>query len=181
MPRVVTGSINSLPRRRAEFIEPMDCAPVSKLAEGPGWLYEIKLDGYRAVAVKSDGGVSLFSRRRKSFDHHYPLIVEALAELPEGSVVDGEIVALDESGRPNFNLLQNFRSEASRIHYFIFDLLICNDRDLTKLPLSERRRLMKSLLKLSSTPLRIAEQFEASANDKRRERKGAFTASSVSL
>jgi ATP-dependent DNA ligase len=108
--------------------------------------------------------VSLFSRRRKSFDHHYPLIVEALAELPEGTVVDGEIVALDESGRPNFNLLQNFRSEASRIHYFIFDLLICNDRDLTKLPLVERRKLLKSL-KLTSGRIRIAEQFDVSATD----------------
>jgi len=67
-------------------------------------------------------------------------------------------------GRPNFNLLQNFRSEASRIHYFIFDLLICNDRDLTKLPLVERRKLLKSL-KLRSGRIRIAEQFEASAND----------------
>jgi DNA ligase D-like protein (predicted ligase) len=157
--------LESLPRRKAEFIGPMDCAPVTKLIDGPGWLYEIKLDGYRAVGVKSDGPVSLFSRRRKSFDHHYPLIVEALAELPEGTVVDGEIVALDESGRPNFNLLQNFRSEASRIHYFIFDLLVCQDRDLTGLPLSKRRKLMESLFNLSSPRLRIAEQFEASAND----------------
>jgi DNA ligase D-like protein (predicted ligase) len=157
--------LESLPKRKAVFIEPMDCAPVTKLADGPGWLYEIKLDGYRAVAVKSDRGVSLFSRRRKSFVHHYPHIVEALAELPEGTIVDGEIVALDESGRPNFNLLQNFRSEASRIHYFIFDLLICDDRDLTGLTLSERRKLMKSLLNLSSPRLRIAEQFEVSAND----------------
>ena len=138
----------------------MDCAPVTKLANGPGWVYEIKFDGYRAVAVKSDSRVSLFSRRRKSFDHHYPLIVEALAELPEGTVVDGEIVALDQSGRPNFNLLQNFRSEASRIHYFVFDLLVCNDRDLTRLPLIERRKLMKSLLKLSSPRLRIAENLK---------------------
>jgi ATP-dependent DNA ligase len=118
MKRTVTATMqrrsasphNSLPKRKAEFIEPMDCAPVTKLIDGLGWLYEIKLDGYRAIAIKSDRGVSLFSRRRKSFDHHYPLIVEALAELPEGTVVDGEIVALDESGRPNFNLLQNFRS-----------------------------------------------------------------------
>src|SRR5215470_16081445 len=136
----------------------------AKLADGPGWVYEIKFDGYRAVAVKSDGRVGLFSRRRKSFDHNYPLIVEALAELPEGTVVDGEIVALDESGRPNFNLLQNFRSEASRIHYFIFDLLICEGRDLTKLPLVERRKLLKSL-KLGLRRIRIADQFEASATD----------------
>jgi DNA ligase D-like protein (predicted ligase) len=157
-------SLATLPERNADFIEPMDCAPVPKLIDGPGWVYEIKLDGYRAVALKSDGRVNLFSRRRKSFDHHYPLIVEALAELPEGTVVDGEIVALDESGRPHFNLLQNFRSEASRIHYFIFDLLVCQDRDLTGLPLSERRKLLKSL-KLRSGRIRIAEQFEASAND----------------
>jgi len=157
--------LQTLPRLKAEFIEPMDCAPVTKLADGPGWLYEIKLDGYRAVAVKTGGRVALFSRRRKSFDHHYPLIVEALAELPEGTVVDGEVVALDESGRPNFNLLQEFRSQASRIQYFIFDLLICQDRDLTKLPLSDRRKLMKSVLKLRSPRIRIAEQFEASAND----------------
>lgn len=51
-----------------------------------------KLDGYRAVAVKADGRVNLFSRRRKSFDHHYSLIVEALGELPDGTVVDGEVV-----------------------------------------------------------------------------------------
>jgi len=133
------GTIPDTPRRKAEFIEPMDCAPVSKLLDGPGWVYEIKLDGYRAVAVKS-GRVNLFSRRHKPFNSQYPYLVEALAELPDGTVVDGEIVALDESGRPNFNLLQSYRKEAIHIHYFIFDLLVCNDRDLTKLPLSERRK-----------------------------------------
>jgi DNA ligase D-like protein (predicted ligase) len=165
MARIGVRRLTSFPERKAAFIEAMDCAPVTKLADGPGWSYEIKLDGYRAIAVKTDGCVSLFSRRRKSFDHHYPLIVEALAELPEGTVVDGEIVALDESGRPNFNLLQNFRSEASRIHYFIFALLVCKDRDLTGLLLSERRKLLKSHLKFNSGRIRIAEQFEASTND----------------
>jgi ATP-dependent DNA ligase len=76
---------------------------------GPGWVYEIKLDGYRAIAVKSDRAVNLFSRRHKSFNNQYPYLVEALGELPEGTVVDGEVVALDDSGRPNFNMLAQFR------------------------------------------------------------------------
>ncbi len=154
----------SLPKRKAEFIEPMECAPVTKLLDAPGWIYEIKLDGYRAIAVKS-GRVNLFSRRHKSFNNQYPYLVEALADLPEGTVVDGEVVALDDSGRLNFNLLAQFRSEASRIHYFIFDLLVCNDRDLTGLPLSERRALAKSLLKFHSPRIRIAEHFEVTASE----------------
>jgi ATP-dependent DNA ligase len=165
MPRGRIAQLSSLPVRKADFIEPMDCAPVPKLIDGPGWVYEIKLDGYRAVAVKSDRGVNLFSRRNKPFDHQYPYLVEALSDLPGGTVVDGEIVALDESGRPNFNLLQSFRSEASRIHYFIFDMLICDSRHLTRLPLSERRQLMKSHLKPYSPRIRIAEQFDVSADD----------------
>jgi len=148
----------SLPRRRAEFMEPMECAPVTKLLDGPGWFYEVKLDGYRAIAVKSSR-VNLFSRRHKSFNSQYPYLVEALADLPEGTVVDGEVVALDDSGRPNFNLLAQFRSEASRIQYFIFDLLVCNGHDLTKVPLSERRAFVKSLLKFGSPRIRIAEQW----------------------
>ena len=63
-----------------------------------------------------------------------------------GTVVDGELVAIDDSGRPDFHLLQNFRAEAARIHYYIFDLLCCKDRDLTRLPLIERRGLLKSLV-----------------------------------
>ena len=159
------SSILSLPRRKAAFIEPMECAPVSKLFDGPGWVFEIKLDGYRAIAVKSDGVVNLYSRRHKSFNHQYQHLVEALGELPEDTVVDGEVVALDDSGRPNFNMLAQFRSGASRIHYFIFDLLVCNDHDLTKLPLGERRDLMESTLRLRSPLIRIAEQFEVTASE----------------
>ena len=157
--------LDSLPRREASFIEPMECLAVSKLPEGTQWIWEIKLDGYRALAVKSRSGLTLFSRRRKSLNRQFPYIVEALADLPAGTVVDGEVVAIDESGRPDFNLLQNFRAEASRIRYYIFDLLCWKDRDLMRIPLVERRALLKSVVVILEKRIRIADYFEAAPND----------------
>jgi ATP-dependent DNA ligase len=75
------------------------------------------------------------------------------------------VVALDESGRPDFNLLQHFRAEASRIHYFVFDLLVYNDRDLTRLSFIKRRQILNSVLKFGSPRIRIAEYFETSAEN----------------
>jgi bifunctional non-homologous end joining protein LigD len=138
----------------------MECLAVSTLPDGLGWLYEIKFDGYRAIAVKSGGRLNLFSRRRNSFNSQY-----ALADLPDNTVIDGEVVALNESGRPDFNLLQHYRAEASRIHYSVFGLLVYNNRDLTQLPLIERRQIMKSVLKLESSRIRITDYFEAAAAD----------------
>jgi ATP-dependent DNA ligase len=81
-----------------------------------------QLDGYRAIAMKSGCEVTLYSRNKKSLNKRFPYIVESLRGLPDGTVVDGEVVALDDDGRPVFNLLQNFTSEAGRIRYFVFDL-----------------------------------------------------------
>src|SRR5258705_3982395 len=85
------------------------------------------------------------ARNRKNFNKRFPQIAEAIVDLPADPVIDGEVVALDESGRPDFHRLQHFTAERSRIHYFIFDLLILNGRDLTSLPLIERRKLLKSI------------------------------------
>jgi DNA ligase D-like protein (predicted ligase) len=165
MQKEIRARLDSLPKIEASFVEPMECLSVSKLPAGLEWLWEIKLDGYRALAVKSRTGLTLFSRRKKSFNSQFPHIVEALADLPEGTVVDGEVVAVDESGRPNFNLLQNFRAEASRIHYYVFDQLCWKDRDLTRVPLVERRALLKSVVVIRDVRIRIVDYVEAAPKD----------------
>jgi bifunctional non-homologous end joining protein LigD len=157
--------LDSLPKCEAGFIVPMECLAVTRLPDGPEWLYEIKLDGYRAIAINSRGKVSLFSKNRKSFNRQYPYITEAFCDLPENTVIDGEVVALDDAGRPDFNLLQHSRSQAARICYFVFDLLICENHDLTRLPFIERRQIMNSVLKFRSSRICVAQHFEASAEE----------------
>jgi DNA ligase D-like protein (predicted ligase) len=142
----------------------MECALVSKLPEGPDWIYEVKLDGYRAVGVKTSRESIIYSRNGKNFSKRYPYLGEALGDLPTDTVIDGEIVALDDSGRPDFYRLQHFGAEAPRIHYFVFDLLISNGRDLTRLPLIERRKLLGALT-LRSPRIRISEQFDIPGAD----------------
>src|ERR1700739_834843 len=165
MQKEIRARLDSLPKTEASFVEPMECLSVSKLPEGFEWLWEIKFDGYRALAVKSVTRVALFSRRRKSLNTQFPYVVEALADLPAGTVVDGEVVAIDESGRPNFNLLQNSGAEASRIHYSVFALLCWKGRDLTRVPMVERRALLKSLVVIPDKRIRIADYFEAAPKD----------------
>lgn len=165
MQKDLRARLDLLPQTEASFVEPMECLSVSKLPEGLEWLWEVKLDGYRALAVKSGNGVTLFSRRRKSLNRQFPYVVEALADLPAGTVVDGEVVAIDDSGRPDFNLLQNFRGAASRIQYYIFDLLCWEDRDLTRVPMVERRALLKSVVVIRDARIRIADYFEAAPKD----------------
>jgi len=164
MPTKPKHKLTSLPQKDAAFVEPMECMAVSKLPDAAHWIWEIKIDGYRAIAVKSDDNVNLYSRTRKSFNRQFSHIVEALADMPSGTVIDGELVAIDEMGRPNFNLLQNFRSAASQIQYYVFDLLCLNERDLTGLPLIERRVLLESL-SFKDKRIRIVDCVETRASE----------------
>ncbi len=130
----------------ARFIEPMECLPVTTVPEGEQWTYELKLDGYRLEAVKSKGRVTLYSRRGTDMTRRFDYIADALEDLPDETVIDGELVALDEQGRPNFNLLQNFRSAASHITFYAFDILFHRGKDVMQLPLAKRRAILARAL-----------------------------------
>ena len=94
----------------ARFIDPMLLLRTDSLPSGDQWLYELKLDGYRAIAFKRSGVVQLRSRNDNDFSSRYPTVVKALAKLPDNTVIDGEVVAFDSGGRPSFTALQNFGS-----------------------------------------------------------------------
>jgi bifunctional non-homologous end joining protein LigD len=136
----------ALPIRKIEFIESMECLPVAKVPSGPEWTYEIKLDGYRLEAVKAKDDIILYSRRRNVLNKKFHYVTSALDSLPKGTIIDGELVALGSDGHPDFNLLQNFRSAESHIIYYVFDILVHKNRDLTMLPLSERREILRSVV-----------------------------------
>jgi ATP-dependent DNA ligase len=125
------------------FVEPMQCLAVDKLPEGPAWEYEVKFDGYRALGSKSGGHVSLLSRRANDLSKRFASLATALARLPDETTVDGEVVALDGSGRPSFNVLQNNLSSHPPLEYYVFDLLHLAGRGLLKLPLIERRQMLR--------------------------------------
>jgi DNA ligase D-like protein (predicted ligase) len=151
---------------QARFIEPMLLLRADRLPGGPEWLYEIKLDGYRALAIKSGGSVRLRSRNDKDFNGRYPAIVEGLASLPDETVIDGEVVALDASGRPSFNALQNFGVAGADVHFYVFDVLMLQGRDVMDEPLAARRELLESrVLPALSEPVRNCPQFRASLED----------------
>src|SRR6267143_510507 len=102
--------LEQLPKQTASYIDPMKALLVESPPRGKGWLYEIKWDGYRAVAVKRGNSVQLFSRRARDVTSDFSEIAEAVQAIPVSNLVlDGEIVALDESGHASFQLLQNYK------------------------------------------------------------------------
>jgi hypothetical protein len=98
--------------RKIPFTPPMECLPVANLPEGPDWVYELKLDGFRGQAIRDRDGVHLLSKNGKDFSKKFPQVFAALGKaLPMGTAVDGELVAFDEDGRTSFNAIQNASAE----------------------------------------------------------------------
>lgn len=158
-PIEIAGS--RLPKREAAFVEPMKARFVKDLPKGDDWIYELKFDGVRALAVKKGKSIELISRTAKNFTAKFPEIVDGLNSLPcKEAVLDGEIAALDEDGRSSFQLLQarELGGERPPIFYYVFDLIQLDGKDLAGVPLLKRKAMVKALL--TNLPDRI--RFSAS-------------------
>ena len=130
--------------------------------DDPEWIFEIKWDGYRAIAILNGSSVSLQSRNDKSFNKKFYPVYDALAKWNLHAVLDGEIVVINENGISQFGALQNWRSEADGdLIFYIFDILWMDGHDLRELPLKERRNILKRLLPPFET-IRFSEGFEKS-------------------
>jgi len=140
MPSLTPFSFEPTLRERAE-----------RPPEGPEWCYELKLDGYRAIAARSGNRTQLWSRNKKDFNRRFPSVSTAIGELPNDTIIHGEIVALDPAGKPSFGLLQGFGSEASALVLYAFDLLMLRGKDVRLWPLEERRELGQSNVELKAT------------------------------
>lgn len=138
-----------------------------RLPDQPGrWDYQLKLDGYRAIAFKKGGRVHLRSRNDNDFSTRYAAVVRGLAKLPDDTVIDGEVVALDQDGRPSFGALQNASSAQAAIVYYVFDVMVLAGRDVTAEPLSARRELLEQkVLPALAEPVRYAGSLDASLSD----------------
>ena len=128
-------------------IKPMLATLVKEPFDHPDWIFEVKWDGYRAVAEIRDEGVSLFSRNLISLNKKFSPVVESLQKFGFEAVLDGEIVVVDDQGHPDFQMLQDYQKSGSgHLLYYVFDLLYFQGHDLTNLPLKRRKELLKEIL-----------------------------------
>jgi bifunctional non-homologous end joining protein LigD len=160
--------------RIPDFVAPELCTPVERPPSGEGWCHEIKFDGYRVQLRVEDGEARLRTRKGLNWTDKFAAIAKEGRALPDG-LIDGEIVALDHHGVPNFSTLQAAISDGKtdKLIFFAFDLLFADGMDLRRLPLGERKARLKELLeaarsKVSSKAkarlIRYVEHFEGDAD-----------------
>lgn len=128
-------------------VQPQLATLVEEVPPGEGFLHEIKHDGYRLLAWLDKDGARLVTRKGLDWSSHYPDVVDAVEALGDHRLIlDGELVALDPSGRSSFQALQNVRKTNPALYFYAFDLLYLDGYDLTKAPLRERKEALRLLL-----------------------------------
>lgn len=142
-------------------IKPMLASPDVQPFDDPGWVFEIKWDGYRAVAETGGKNLRLYSRNGLSFIEAYPDVVKELRAIRKRMVLDGEIVAINDRQRPDFQLLQHASLDPStHLIYNVFDILELDGKDLTHLPLVERKKKLRAAIK-DGVHVRYCDHVEA--------------------
>ena len=153
--RLGEPSLPDLPGGKPRFVEPMKAKLMEKPPAAGDWIYELKFDGIRLIAIKDRGKVSLLSRNQNDLSARFPEIVDAVKNLPtDECVLDGEVVALDEQGRSSFQLLQAREMEGrkSPIYFYVFDLLQLDGKSLVSVPLEERKNVLEKLCASGGDP-----------------------------
>ena len=141
------------------FIEPCLPSPADRPPSGPGWLHEIKHDGYRLMARRDPVGIRLITRRGNDWSDRFPLVVEAVNHLKVRScLIDGEVVCCDERGFARFDVLRRRRNEVDAFLY-AFDLLELDGTDLRREPLEVRKATLASILRKTRHGLRLNEHL----------------------
>lgn len=128
-------------------LKPMLATLVDRPFDREGWYFELKWDGYRAIAEIADNKVALYSRKGTSFADRFESIVRSLKRLDHDAVLDGELVVVDQEGRSRFQLLQNYQKTGKgQLLYYVFDLLYLDGKDLRGEPLRRRKELLEKIL-----------------------------------
>jgi bifunctional non-homologous end joining protein LigD len=152
-------------RKISHYVKPMLAIAVDKPFSDGDWLYELKLDGYRAVAETGKRKLLLYSRNGLSLTQRFPSIAEALRKIKTEAILDGEIVLLNEKGRPDFQKLQNYGQNMQyQLVYYVFDLLSLKQKDLKHLSLTERKKQLQKILKKTG-PVRFLSHIEDNGID----------------
>ena len=157
--RPTISSLPNLSSAKPRFIEPMKAKLVEKPPATDDWVYELKFDGIRLIAIKADKRVSLLSRNENELSGRFPAIVEAIKNLPAREfVIDGEVVALDDEGRSSFQLLQALQMEGrkSPVYFYAFDLLQLDGKSLLGLQLEGRKEFLEELCAGAGDPVRYS-------------------------
>jgi bifunctional non-homologous end joining protein LigD len=151
--------LKKLPSAKPQFIEPMKARLVDDPPTHGDWIYELKFDGIRAIAIKNNAKVSLISRNGNKLDGRFPEIAESIKNLPvRECVIDGEVVALDEDGRSSFQLLQALEMEGRKapLRFYVFDLLQLDGKSLLGLPLEQRKQVLAKICEDVGDPIRYS-------------------------
>lgn len=155
-----------MPNLKPHFIEPMKPRLLDRPPSAGDWIYELKFDGIRAIAVKDGSKVNLISRNGNELRSRFPEIVVAMKKVPiEECVIDGEVVALDAEGRSSFQLLQSLEMEGNQapVCFYVFDLLQLNGKSLIKLPLAQRKELLAGICQGVAEPIRYSAEIVGDA------------------